>query len=156
MVIDEPNAATQPQFASDLALQPQLPRQPIGHRREEPAQAARRGCQRRDKQPLKLHQRLFIEDDVIDFLDRDARFIQAPADRLMRERRVSLHPREPLLLSRPHDATVLDQRCRRIVVVRRNAEDPRRHGVASGAATFGASVMVKLRSLPLRRPAGLD
>src|SRR5690606_38221299 len=85
-----------------------------------------------------LHERLVVEDDVVDLVQRGARLLEAVGQRLRREARVVLAPREALFLRGGDDAAVLDQRGGAVVVVGRDAEDAghrrRSRGDAPGRA----------------------
>jgi hypothetical protein len=85
---------------------------------QEAPQPARCGRQVTRQQSLEFNDGLLVEDDVIDVVDRDASVIKAPADRLMRERRIALDACEPLFLSRVNDVAVFNQRGGRVPTLR--------------------------------------
>ena len=72
-------------------------------------EAARREGEIGFEQPLEFQERLLVEDDIVDVLERDAGLLEAIADRVDREARVLLLAREALLLRRRDDLAVDQQ-----------------------------------------------
>src|SRR5581483_6771890 len=117
------NALSNAELASDFALQPELVGQPRWHGVQKASQAARRGGQVAGQQALEFEHRLLVEDDMIDVVDSHARIIEAPADGVMRERRVALDAGKALFLGGIDDLAVVDERGGRIVIEGGDAED---------------------------------
>src|SRR5262249_48808116 len=98
-----------------------------GHR--ERPQAAWREREIGLEQALELEERLVVEDNVVDLIQRHAGLAQTVLDRVRREARGVLLARESLFLSRRRDTAVLDQRGRAVVIEGRDAKDPHGHAL---------------------------
>ena len=75
------------------------------------------------QQTLEFEEWLVVEGDVIHVGEAAATLSQTILDRVAWEARVVLLPREPFLLGGRHNASVLDERGRTIVIESRDAED---------------------------------
>ena len=80
-----------------------------------------------DEYTLKFLQRLFVEDDVVNLIDRDAGMLDAPSGSSNRYGRIVLESAEPLFAGRGNDHTVAYQCRGRVMVLGRNSEDCDRH-----------------------------
>src|SRR4030095_12753582 len=72
---------------------------------------------------LELEERLVIENDVVYLSEAASALSKAILDRMAREARVVLLPRKAFLLGGRHDASVLHERCRAVVIESRDAQD---------------------------------
>ena len=105
-----------------LALE-QLLARPHRKRGRKGAKAARRQGQVGLEQALELQERLVVEDDVVDVLERHPAGLEAVFDGLSGKGRVVAHAREALLLRRRNDVALLHQRCRAVMVEGGDPED---------------------------------
>ena len=108
--------------AQHLALEELLAR-PHGEGGGKGAKAARGERQVGLEQALELQERLVVEDDVVDVLQRDPAGLQAVFDRLGGEGRIVADAREALLLRGGHDLALLHQRRGAVVIEGGDAED---------------------------------
>src|SRR2546425_5416987 len=119
--LEFPQSVLQQAFTEELSPQPQ------GHRHAKRLEPAWRKRQIRLDQPLKLQERLVVEDDAIHAAQPGAALGQAVADRVGGKPGIVLLAREAFLLRRSNDLAVLDQ-CRSAVMVKRgnpeNAQVP--------------------------------
>src|SRR5262249_9742134 len=91
-------------------------------------------AQRHREDPLELEHRLLIEDDRVELFRLDAAVLEAPLDCRDRKRGVVLAAREPFLLDGADRNAVHGERRRRVVVVRRDAEDAHQYCPPKDAA----------------------
>jgi hypothetical protein len=103
------------QLAAQQVFLKQLLADPERNRRGERAKTTRRERDIGFEQPLELQERLLVEDDIVDFLERDLRMLEAITDRVLRIARIVLDACEALLLGRGNNATVDQQRGRAVV-----------------------------------------
>ena len=115
-----------PELPAQKALLKELLANPQRDRLVERAKAARREGDVSLDQALELEKGLVVEGHEVDRFKAAAALFQTVVDGLAGEVRIVLAAREPLLLRRRHDAAVLDQRRRGIVVEGRDAEDTHR------------------------------
>jgi hypothetical protein len=81
------------------------------------------------EQPLELEERLVVERDEVHILELDARLREAVVERVAREARVMLLPRETFLLRGRDDLAVAhDGRCG-VVIERGDADDVHQNNV---------------------------
>ena len=106
------------QATSDLSRKVQFLLQPLRHGMDERAVATGRVGEVGLKQPLELQERLVVEPDVVEVSGAEPSLVQAVVDGLDGKPGVVLGAREPLLLRRGHNATVDQDRGRRVVVER--------------------------------------
>ena len=113
-----PGVARRPalELAAQQVLQEQLLAQPDRDRHAERGETPRREREVGLEQALELQERLVVEHDMVERFRGDAGFFQAPGDGVVRKGRVVLPAGEARLLRRGHDAAVLDQRGRAVVV----------------------------------------
>ena len=106
-----------------------LPPEPLADRplrppRIEPGEIAPRPLRSpRPELAGELVDRPLVVGDAVDLIDPDPPRLQAEAERLNRQPRVVLDPREPLLLGRRHQHPVAQQAARRFVEEGGEAED---------------------------------
>ena len=103
----------------------QLLAEPHRHGRDEAREPGRGVREIGFEQPLELAQRLLVEDDIVEVLDRDLRFAEAVLDRQVREAGIVLLAGEALLLRGRHDLPVAHEAGRAVVIERRNAQNVR-------------------------------
>src|SRR5207302_10671923 len=106
--------------------------QRVLHRAREAAPGAREAAQGHRQDAVELEHRLFVEDHRVELSRLEAGALQAPLDRREREGGVVLAPREPLLLDGADRNSVDHQRGRRVVVVRRDAQDAHQYWLVNG------------------------
>jgi hypothetical protein len=114
------------QLIQDQLSREQLLAQPHRHGGDELSQPLRRDAEILLEEPLELEQRLVVEGDVVELLEREAPLGETVGDGAGRKTGVVTLAREALLLRRRDDLAVPHQAGGRIVVVRRDAEN-RRH-----------------------------
>src|SRR5207248_7920621 len=93
---------------------------------------AREAPQGHGQDAIELEHRLLVEDDGVELLGLQAPLLEAPLDRGEREDGVVLAAREPLFLDGADRDAADHQCCRRIVVVRRDAEDAHQYWLFIG------------------------
>ena len=109
--------------AQQHVLLEQLFPDPDRDRHRERSEAARREAEIGFEQPLEFQERLLVEHDIIDVLERDTGLFEAIANRVDRKARVVLLAREALFLRRRDDLAVDQQRRGAVVIEGGNAED---------------------------------
>ena len=72
-------------------------------------------------QAVKLHRRVFVEDDPVEIVDVELQRVQRGADRPHRKARIVLDAAQPLLVDREPDRIVIHHRERAVVVVAGNS-----------------------------------
>jgi hypothetical protein len=87
------------QLVLEHRLDPQLVGEPRQHRLAEHLPTLREGLQRREQDALELHERLLIEDDVVDVLDPNSCALAAELDGEHRKAVVVFDAREALFLA---------------------------------------------------------
>ncbi len=129
---------------ADQRLDPQLVGDPATHRLAEHAGRTRKGRERREQQPLELHERLLVEHHPGDVVNGDAGASEHEVDGERGEAVVVLDTREALLLAGGDDHAVVDQGGRAVVVVEGEPENVHDHLTPRGHAS---------RAAPCRRTA---
>src|SRR5262249_12987211 len=107
----------------DDRLHPELAAQRILHRPWKAAPGVREVSQREGENALELEERFFVEHHRIELFWSQAALFQTPLDRGHRKIGITFAPAQPLLLHRADWHTVDEQRGRRVVVMRGDAED---------------------------------
>src|SRR5262249_39677814 len=125
---------------ADRARHVQLVPQPLRHRRQERAQAARREGQVRLEQPVEVGQGLFVEDDRVEVARRQAGAAQAEVGGAGREGGVVLAAREALFLGGGDDTAAHHQGRGAVVVERGQTEE----GCHDGGSDFLAGTRTVL------------
>ena len=120
---EEDPVAAHAELGGDDPLDPELAAERVLHRLREGGPGSREAAERQGEDALELEHRLFVEDDGVELLGLHAGEVEAPLDRGERKGSVVLAPREPLLLHGTDGHAVDEQRRRRVVVVRGDAED---------------------------------
>ena len=104
------------ELAHEQLLLKELLLEPQGHRHAERGNAPGRVRQVGLEQSLEFHERLLVEDDVADVVERDARLAEAIGHRTRGVSAVVFLAREALFLGGGHDVTVHDQRRRGVMI----------------------------------------
>src|SRR5215471_14841344 len=76
-----------------------------------------------DEEPLKSLQGLFVEDDMINFINRESAIIQTKSYGLNRKARVVFESRKPFFLRGGDNFAIDHKRCGRVVEVGTDADD---------------------------------
>ena len=111
------------QLTPQLAIEEQLLLDPHRHRLAERRKAARRERQVGLDQPIELEERLVVEGDVVDRIERQPGLCQAIVDGMRGKPRVMLLAAESFLLGGSDDVAIDDERGGRVVVEGREAEN---------------------------------
>ncbi len=109
--------------AAHFAWQVQLLPQPRRHCADEAAETGRSVGDVGFEQPVEMHERLFVEPDIVKLRGIKPGLLQAGGDGPCRERSVVLDAGESFFLGSSHDFAIDDQRGGGIVVIGRNAEN---------------------------------
>src|SRR5207237_8578223 len=110
-------------MTADQVLDPELLRDPEVHAVTKQQARAREGGEDGGEQALGLHERLLVEDYVVEVARAQLGLGQAEVDGLARERGVVLLSREALFLGGGDELAVDEQRGGGVVVVAADAED---------------------------------
>src|SRR5262249_9167535 len=94
------------QLSNPLVLHPETPGQPASNRTHKLSAAFWEFCEMCDQEALESLQRLFIKDDMIDFVDREPGVIQAKSHSLEPKSGVGFDPVEALFWGRGHNLAV--------------------------------------------------
>jgi len=124
-----------PQLAAEQIFEEQLFAQPDRHRHAERLESARRKSKVGFQQPLEFQERLVVEDDVVDFIERALALPQAVGERIAREPGIVFLAAEALFLRGGHDFAVANERRRAVVVIGGDAEDAHATGARSRPRT---------------------
>ncbi len=128
MVIGEDDlAGVDGEALRERAADPQFVGEPGLRGPAEGFEAARKGVDLGDHQPLELAQRLFVEGDVLEVADAYALVFEAPSGGAKGQRGVVLDPREPLFRRRGYQFAVAHQGGGGIVKLRGNPENVPAH-----------------------------
>src|SRR5262245_17268135 len=123
MIDEQQLSAFDAEPLADERAHPELFVHPRHHRVGEGAPGAGVALQRGEQDALELYERLLVEDDVVEVSRGESTLLEAELDRSFGETRIMLLPRESLLLGGGDQTTVVDQRCRGVVVEAGNPEN---------------------------------